>query len=115
MALANRAYAHTALRTRAARRFHCNLRLRVQRMSIKPEDRFDAEYKAIQAAKRVDPDDPDRNPCLEWQERVLILEEALRKIAGGHFEGASRMAVEGDWKNMYREVQKIAVKALDDE
>lgn len=41
--------------------------------------------------------------------------KALQAIAGGHFPGASTLAIAGDWRAMYQQLQLIAKTALNGE
>jgi hypothetical protein len=40
------------------------------------------------------------------------LEDALKAIEGGNFDGASNFVIAGDWRGAYGELQKIARAAL---
>lgn len=57
---------------------------------------------------------------LEWSQftqarnrRELIMTDALNRIRGGSFPGASDLAITGNWKMMYEELQFLARDALD--
>ncbi len=49
------------------------------------------------------------------QSRLERLEEALRKIEGGHIEGASTLVVKGEWRLLYMALQLTARSALDED
>ncbi len=45
---------------------------------------------------------------------MTTLREALERIKGGHFSGASTLAIAGDWHAMFDALQSIAAQALAD-